>query len=96
VKTFAALAVALLATTVCGGSARAAEPLKIGVLMSFSGSNAIGGQEADAAINTFLKLRGSTVAGRTVQIIKADTGGPNPDVAARRMQEWRRATKSTS
>jgi len=67
--------------------APAAEPLKIGVLMSYTGPSAIGGQEVDAAIAAYQQLHGSTVAGRTVQIVRADTGGANPDVAARRMQE---------
>jgi branched-chain amino acid transport system substrate-binding protein len=86
-RTAWALSAALLATVVSSGAAPAAEPLKIGVLMSFTGPNAIGGQEVDAAINAYMKLHGNSVAGRTVQIIRADTGGPNPDVAARRMQE---------
>jgi branched-chain amino acid transport system substrate-binding protein len=67
--------------------APAAEPLKIGVLMSYTGPSAIGGQEVDAAIAAYQQLHGTTVAGRTVQIVRADTGGANPDVAARRMQE---------
>lgn len=83
----AAIAAVVLAGAVSSGIAPAAEPLKIGVLMSYTGPNAIGGQEVDAAINAFLKIRGNTIAGRTIQIIKADTGGPNPDIAARRMQE---------
>jgi branched-chain amino acid transport system substrate-binding protein len=87
-KRFASMTAAvLLATVVSSGTAPAAEPLKIGVLMSFTGPNAIGGQEVDAAVNAYLRLHGNTVAGRTVQIVKADTGGPNPDIAARRMQE---------
>jgi branched-chain amino acid transport system substrate-binding protein len=32
-------------------------------------------------------MHGKTAGGRTVEIVRADTGGPNPEVAARRMQE---------
>jgi branched-chain amino acid transport system substrate-binding protein len=83
----AALAAALAALLIANGTAPAAEPLKIGVLMSYTGPSAIGGQEVDAAIAAYQQLHGSTVAGRTIQIVRADTGGANPDVAARHMQE---------
>lgn len=62
-------------------------PLKIGVIMAFSGFSAILGQEMDDGIATFMAEHGDTVAGRKVVIVKRDTGGPQPDVAQREMQD---------
>jgi branched-chain amino acid transport system substrate-binding protein len=81
------LAAVMLLAVASSGAAPAAEPLRIGVLMSYTGPSAIGGQEVDAALNAYMQLHGKTVAGRTIELVRADTGGANPDVAARRMQE---------
>jgi branched-chain amino acid transport system substrate-binding protein len=80
---------ALVALGLLGGAraALAQEPLKIGLLAPFSGPFAEYGAQADAAIKTFLKQNGETVAGRKVQIIKKDTTGPAPEVGKRLAQE---------
>jgi len=62
-------------------------PLKIGVIMSYSGPTPNAGREFDGGSAAFLKEYGDTFAGRKVILIKRDDGGPNPDVARRLAQE---------
>src|SRR5262249_47196930 len=38
-------------------------------------------------MRAYLKLHGDTIAGRKIQLLVRDTGGPNPDVAKRLSQE---------
>ena len=67
--------------------AAAEEPLKIGMIASFSGPFADYGKEIEAGIKAFMKLHGDRVAGRKVEVIVRDTTGPLPDVAKRHAQE---------
>ena len=41
----------------------------------------------EAGIKAFFKLHGDTFAGRKIQILVRDTGGPNPEVSKRLSQE---------
>jgi branched-chain amino acid transport system substrate-binding protein len=68
-------------------AAHAQQPLKIGVVMSFSGQFADPGAQIDNGIKLFLKQNGATVAGRKIEIIRKDSGGIAPDVAKRLSQE---------
>ena len=63
-----------------------AEPLKIGFLTVRTGPLAAGGRQMEEGINLFLKERNSTLAGRKVQIIFADTAG-QPAQAKTKAQE---------
>ena len=63
------------------------EPLKVGVVASFSGVAADYGKQIEAGMKAWLKLHGDTIAGRKVQLLVRDTGGPNPEVAKRLSQE---------
>jgi branched-chain amino acid transport system substrate-binding protein len=65
----------------------AQEPVKVGVVAPFSGVAADYGKQMEAGIKAWLKLHGDTVAGRKIQILVRDTGGPNPEVAKRLAQE---------
>jgi branched-chain amino acid transport system substrate-binding protein len=65
----------------------AQEPVKIGVVGPFSGPQGDYGKQMEAGMRAYLKLHGDTFAGRKIQIITRDTGGPNPDVAKRLSQE---------
>ncbi|KDP88587.1 ABC transporter substrate-binding protein [Cupriavidus sp. SK-3] len=88
--TFAPLLRALAACSVLAVAptlARAADPVKIGLIAPFSGSFADYGKQMEGGIKAFQKLNGDTVAGRKVQIISKDTTGPAPDVAKRLAQE---------
>jgi len=83
----ASLTIAALATTLGIASAQAADTIKIGLIMSYSGQFADTGTQMDNAIKLFVKQNGDTVAGKKVEFIRKDTGGPNPDVAKRLAQE---------
>ncbi len=45
------------------------------------------GREVDAAWAVYMKQHGDSVAGRKLEIIRRDTGGPAPDVVRRLVQE---------
>ncbi|ABE47017.1 ABC transporter substrate-binding protein [Polaromonas sp. JS666] len=63
------------------------EPLRIGLIATYSGPYADYGRQFDAGVALYLKEHGGKIAGRTVEIIKKDTGGPAPDAAKRIAQE---------
>jgi branched-chain amino acid transport system substrate-binding protein len=79
--TLAGLAALLLAS-----GAVADAPLKVGVIWSYSANDPTT-DAFDAGMQTYMKMHGDTVAGRTVQIIKRDDGGINPELAKRHAQE---------
>ena len=68
-------------------SANAQQTVKIGLVMSYSGQFADAATQMDNAIKLYVKQNGDTVAGKKIEIIRKDTGGPNPDVAKRLAQE---------
>ena len=43
--------------------------------------------QIDNGIKLYMKQHGDKVAGKKIEIIRKDTGGPNPDVAKRLAQE---------
>lgn len=69
------------------GSAAAQEPVKIGVILPFSGQFADFAAQLDNGIKLYMKQKGDTVAGRKIEIIRKDSGGVAPDVATRLAQE---------
>jgi branched-chain amino acid transport system substrate-binding protein len=75
------------AALVAVSSAHAQQPLKIGVVMSFSGQFADPGAQIDGGIRLYMKQNGDRVAGRRIEIIRKDSGGIAPDVAKRLSQE---------
>src|SRR6188474_3403621 len=68
-------------------AALAQEPIKIGVIGAYSGQFADTTLQIENGFKLYMKLHGDTVAGRKIQIIRKDSGGPNPDVAKRLAQE---------
>jgi branched-chain amino acid transport system substrate-binding protein len=58
-------------------------PLKIGVVYSYTGSNADAGPVLDAAVNAWLAQHKGAIAGRKVELVKRDDTGVAPDVARR-------------
>ena len=70
------------------GKALAGEPpLKIGVVMTYSGPFATYGHQTDIGIATWLKAHGDTIAGRKIEFIRKDDTGLAPDVSKRVTQE---------
>jgi branched-chain amino acid transport system substrate-binding protein len=65
----------------------AQEKIKVGVLATYSGPSGLAGQQADNVIKMFQQKNGTSVAGKTVEFVRRDTTGPNPEVAKRLAQE---------
>jgi branched-chain amino acid transport system substrate-binding protein len=61
--------------------------IKVGVIAEFSGPFAAYGQQIEAGMKAYLKQYGDTVAGKKIELITRDTGGPAPEVAKRFAQE---------
>jgi branched-chain amino acid transport system substrate-binding protein len=78
---------AMLAAALFGGTANAQGTIKIGVISAFSGQFADTSAQIDNGIKLYMKQHGDTVAGKKIEIVRKDTGGPNPDVAKRLAQE---------
>jgi len=68
-------------------SAQAQQPVKLGVILPYSGQFADGATQLDNGIKLYMKQNGDTVAGRKIDVIRRDTGGVAPDVAKRLAQE---------
>lgn len=81
------LATLVLAAFGSVATAQAAEPLRIGMIATYSGPYADYGRQFDAGIALYLKEHGGKIAGRPVEIVRKDTGGPAPDAAKRMAQE---------
>ncbi len=62
-------------------------PVKIGLILPYSGQFADTGTQIENGIKLYMKQHGDTVAGRKIELIKKDVGGPAPDVAKRLAQE---------
>jgi branched-chain amino acid transport system substrate-binding protein len=80
---FGGLAAVLLAVA----PVDAQPPIKIGLIMPYSGQFADTAAQMDAAIKLYVQQKGDTVAGRKLEFIRRDTGGVAPDVAKRLAQE---------
>ena len=68
-------------------SALAQETVKIGLILPYSGPFADAGAQLDGGIKLYMQQHGDEVAGKKIEIIRKDTGGPAPDVAKRLAQE---------
>ena len=78
---------ACLTYALLSSSALAQATVKVGVIAEFSGPFAAYGQQIEAGMKAYMKQHGDTVAGKKVELIVRDTGGPAPDVAKRFAQE---------
>src|SRR5262249_40398892 len=68
-------------------TASAQGTFKIGLINVLSGQFADAGIQLDNGVKTYMKQHGDTVAGKRIEIIRRDVGGPAPDVAKRFAQE---------
>jgi branched-chain amino acid transport system substrate-binding protein len=73
--------------TLIAFAAHAQQTVKIGVLLTLSGQFADAAAQMDNGIKTYMKQHGDRVAGKKIEIIRKDVGGPAPDVAKRLAQE---------
>ena len=65
----------------------AQQPVKIGMPLTLSGQFADAASQMLNGAKTYMKMHGDTVAGRRIELITKDVGGPAPDVAKRLSQE---------
>jgi branched-chain amino acid transport system substrate-binding protein len=77
----------IVAAAALFSNAGAQEPLKIGLILPYSGQFADTATQMDNGIKLYMQKHGDTVAGRKIEIIRKDTGGVAPDVAKRLAQE---------
>jgi branched-chain amino acid transport system substrate-binding protein len=77
----------LLALILAGAPAHAQQPIKIGIILAYSGQFADPSAQMDNGIKLYMKQHGETVAGRKIELIRKDTGGIAPDIAKRLAQE---------
>jgi Periplasmic binding protein len=68
-------------------AASAQNVVKLGMIGEFSGPFAQYGQQILGGMKAYMKQHGDTVAGKKIEIVQKDTGGPAPDVAKRLAQE---------
>ena len=80
------LAAALGALALAASPAIAQQPVKIGLIMAYSGQFADASSQMDNAVKLYVQKHGDTVAGRKIEFIRRDTGGV-PDNAKRHAQE---------
>jgi branched-chain amino acid transport system substrate-binding protein len=82
-------ALAILATAGFGFSSAYAqgEPVKIGIVGPFSGPFAHYGALFKASAEAYVSSQGGKLAGKNVELIYRDTGGPNPTLTKNLVQE---------
>src|SRR5436853_5966175 len=76
-----------LSLAMAPGVVSAQNVVKLGMVGEFSGPFAQYGQQILGGMKAYMKLHGDTVAGKKIEIVQKDTGGPAPDVAKRLAQE---------
>ena len=69
------------------GAAAGQNVVKLGMVAEFSGPFAQYGQQMLGGMKAYMKVHGDTVAGKKIEIVQKDTGGPAPDAAKRLAQE---------
>ena len=78
---------AAFAAALAAAPASAQGTVKIGLPLTYSGQFADAATQMDNGIKVYMKQKGDTVAGKKIEIIRRDVGGPAPDVAKRLAQE---------
>jgi branched-chain amino acid transport system substrate-binding protein len=87
IRTIFRAALAGAALVLWAGSAHAQGVVKLGLVGEFSGPFAQYGAQIYGGMKAYMKEHGDTVAGKKIEVIQRDTGGPAPDVAKRLAQE---------
>ncbi len=76
----------IVAALLAAAPALAQQPLKIGLIMPYTGQFTDASAQMDDAIKLYVKQHGDTVAGRKIEFIRRDDAG-SPDVAKRLARE---------
>ncbi len=79
----------LVASIFClaSSSARADDTIKVGLILESSGPFASQARQIANGAKAYIKAHGDTVAGKKIELVLRDVGGPAPDVAKRLAQE---------
>lgn len=67
--------------------AAAAETVKVGLMLSYTGASANLAEQIDRSIKLFTKLNEGSLGEHRIELVRRDDTGPNPDVARRVGQE---------
>lgn len=86
-QTLASGAVGLAGSSLARPALAQAGPLKIGMIVTWSGPYADYGKQMDQGMAVWLKQNGGKVGGREIEIIRRDTAGAAPDLATRFARE---------
>jgi branched-chain amino acid transport system substrate-binding protein len=86
-KKFLGAALALAIGFVSPWAAAAGNTIKVGIVVEMSGTFADFGMQITNGARAYMKQYGDTVAGKKIELIVKDVGGPAPDVAKRLAQE---------
>jgi branched-chain amino acid transport system substrate-binding protein len=78
---------ALLAALAIAGPATAAETVKVGVILSYSGQAAASAEQMDKGIRLYVKQHEKDLGDVKLELIRRDDTGPNPEMARRLAQE---------
>lgn len=80
---------AVSAATLCTplAPANAQAPIKIGFIGEMTGPFADFGMQMLTGIKVYMQQHGDVVAGRKIEVVVRDVGGPNPELAKRLAQE---------
>lgn len=85
IRLSAALAAVLVLLGAAGGGAQS-PPVKIGLLLPYTGPLSVQGNDATRGIELFFKKSGARVAGRAIEVLKEDTEA-KPDVALTKIKK---------
>jgi branched-chain amino acid transport system substrate-binding protein len=80
-------ALAGITVALCALPATADDTIKVGLILELSGPFASQARQIANGAKAYVKANGDTIAGKKVELIFKDTGGPAPDVARRLAQE---------
>jgi branched-chain amino acid transport system substrate-binding protein len=79
---------ALVAAMAFSSISALAETVKVGIINTYSGPLASNGEQIERGIKLYMKLHEKDLpAGVTIELVKRDDTGPNPEVAKRLAQE---------
>ncbi len=78
---------AVAALSFTAAPARADDAIKVGLILESSGPFASQARQIANGAKAYIKAHGNTVAGKKIELIVKDVGGPAPDVSKRLAQE---------
>ncbi len=74
-------------TTLLPGAAKAADPVRVGLIIPLTGPFASTGRQLEAAARLYMANHGDTVAGRKIELLVRDDTGLAPEITKRIAQE---------